>query len=163
MFLIDLGVPRNFDDRLNTTENVYLYDIDDLSSVVVESRGEREREAYKAEAIVELEVDSFMRWLAELDLVPAIKDIRSGIEQLRDVELARHRAWLTGLEPQAREQIEALTRGIVNKLLHRVLSGLRGASAADGLYTAEIARRLLSTTGNDSLVLPEDGDDDEDL
>ena len=163
MFLIDLGVPRNFDDRLNTTENVYLYDIDDLSSVVVESRGEREREAHKAEAIVELEVDSFMRWLAELDLVPAIKDIRSGIEQLRDVELARHRAWLAGLEPQAREQIEALTRGIVNKLLHRVLSGLRGASAADGLYTAEIARRLLSTTGNDSLVLPEDGDDDEDL
>jgi glutamyl-tRNA reductase len=163
MFLIDLGVPRNFDDRLNTTENVYLYDIDDLSSVVVESRGEREREAHKAEAIVELEVDSFMKWLAELDLVPAIKDIRSGIEQLRDVELARHRAWLAGLEPQAREQIEALTRGIVNKLLHRVLSGLRGASAADGLYTAEIARRLLSTTGNDSLVLPEDGDDDEDL
>jgi glutamyl-tRNA reductase len=130
---------------------------------VVESREEREREALKAETIVEFEVDSFMRWLSELDLVPAIKDIRSSIEQLRDVELARHRAWLAGLEPEAREQIEALTRGMINKLLHRVLSGLRGASTADGLYTAEIARRLLTTSGDDSLVLPEDPDDDEEL
>jgi glutamyl-tRNA reductase len=163
MFLIDLGVPRNFDERLNTTQNAYLYDIDDLSSVVVESREEREREALKAETIVEFEVDSFMKWLGELDLVPAIKDIRSSIEQLRDVELARHRAWLAGLEPEAREQIEALTRGMINKLLHRVLSGLRGASTADGLYTAEIARRLLTTSGDDSLVLSEDPDDDEEV
>jgi glutamyl-tRNA reductase len=163
MFLIDLGVPRNFDDRLNATENVYLYDIDDLSSVVMESRDERAREALKAETIVELEVDSFMKWLEGLDLVPAIKDIRSSIEQLRDVELARHRAWIAGLEPQEREQIEALTRGIINKLLHRILSGLRGAPAADGLYTAEIARRLLSTVGTEDLELPDDGEDDEGL
>jgi len=163
MFLIDLGVPRNFDERLNTTENVYLYDIDDLSSVVLESREEREREAQKAESIVELEVDSFMKWLEGLDLVPAIKDIRSSIEQLRDGELARHRVWLAGLEPEARQQIEALTRGIVNKLLHRILSGLREGPAADGLYTAEIARRLLSTAGTDAVALPGDGEDDEDL
>ncbi|HXZ87069.1 MAG TPA: glutamyl-tRNA reductase [Candidatus Binataceae bacterium] len=163
MFLIDLGVPRNFDERLNTTENAYLYDIDDLSSVVLESREEREREAQKAETIVELEVDSFMKWLDGLDLVPAIKEIRSSIEQLRDGELARHRVWLAGLEPEARQQIEALTRGIVNKLLHRILSGLREAPGADGLYTAEIARRLLGTAGTDALALPGDGEDDEDL
>jgi glutamyl-tRNA reductase len=163
MFLIDLGVPRNFDARLNATENVYLYDIDDLSSVVMESRDEREREAQKAETIVELEVDSFMRWLEGLDLVPAIKDIRASIEELRDGELTRHRAWLATLDPQARQQIEGLTRGIVNKLLHRILSGLREAPPADGLYTAEIARRLLSAVEPDPLMLPDDGEDDEDF
>jgi glutamyl-tRNA reductase len=80
-----------------------------------------------------------------LDLVPAIKDIRVSIEQLRDSELERHRAWLAGLEPAERQRIEALTRTLVNKLLHRVLAGLRstGAGSPDPAYTAEIARRLL--------------------
>ncbi|MGH8014283.1 MAG: glutamyl-tRNA reductase, partial [Candidatus Binataceae bacterium] len=145
MFLIDLGVPRNFDARLNGKENVYLYDIDDLGGLITETRGEREREAEKAESIVETELESFCKWIDQLDLVPAIKDIRSSIELLRDNELERHRAWLAALAPAERERIEALTRSLVNKLLHRVLSGLREGRTGtpDGLNTAEIARRLL--------------------
>jgi glutamyl-tRNA reductase len=145
MFLIDVGVPRNFDASLNALENVYLYDIDDLGAVVAESRDERAREADKAEAIVAAELDSFMRWMSGLELVPAIKDIRVSIEQLREAELGRHRAWLAGLEPAERARIESLTRALVNKLLHRILSGLRGAGGGvpDPAYTAEVARRLL--------------------
>jgi glutamyl-tRNA reductase len=144
-FLIDLGVPRNFDERLNSLENVYLYDIDDLGKVALESRDEREREALRAEPLIELEVDSFMRWLEGLELVPAIKDIRSSMEQLRAGELERHRAWLATLAPDERARIELMTRSLVNKLLHRVLSGLRGSqnAAAERQYAAAIARRLL--------------------
>jgi glutamyl-tRNA reductase len=164
MFLIDLGVPRNFDERLNTMENVYLYDIDDLSAVVLESREEREHEAQKAETIVELELDSFMKWLEGLDLVPAIKDIRSSIERLRDGELARHRAWLAGIAPDERARIESLTRGLVNKLLHRILSGLRDGRTPDGLYAAEIARRLLSAElAVEGATFDDDSEDDEAL
>jgi glutamyl-tRNA reductase len=146
VLMIDLGVPRNFDDRLNSMENVYLYDIDDLSAVVQESIGDREREAEKAESIVNLEVESFLKWLDGLDLVPAIRDIRTSVEQLRELELERHRAWLMSLAPGERERIESLTRGLVNKLLHRILSGIRDgrADGSDGVYAAEIARRLLS-------------------
>jgi glutamyl-tRNA reductase len=145
MFLIDMGVPRNFDERLNAMENVYLYDIDDLGAVVTESLGDRAREADKAETIVADALASFMRWMDGLDLVPAIKDIRVSIEQLRDAELGRHRAWLAGMDPAERRRIESLTRTLVNKLLHRILCGLRstGAGAPDPVYTAEIARRLL--------------------
>jgi glutamyl-tRNA reductase len=144
-FLIDLGVPRNFDERLNSVENIYLYDIDDLGRVAVESLQERRREVVKAEQIIEFEVNSFMRWLAELDLVPAIKDIRYSIEQLRAGELRRHRAWLTGLAPDERERIEFLTRSLTNKLLHRVLAGLRDSydGTPEGVHTAVTARRLL--------------------
>src|SRR5580658_6554954 len=124
MFLIDLGVPRNFDERLNALENVYLYDIDDLGKAVEKSLGEREREAEKAEEIVELELEAFSRWMAGLDLVPTIKDIRYSIERLRDAELGRHRGWLSTLEPAERQRIESLTRTLVNKLLHRILAGL---------------------------------------
>jgi glutamyl-tRNA reductase len=145
MFLIDMGVPRNFDERLNAMENVYLYDIDDLGAVVTESLGERAREADKAETIVADALASFMRWMDGLDLVPAIKDIRVSIEQLRDSELGRHRAWLATMEPAERQRIEALTRTLVNKLLHRILAGLRstGAGSPDPVYAADIARRLL--------------------
>jgi glutamyl-tRNA reductase len=167
VLLLDLGVPRNFDERLNSMENVYLYDIDDLSAVVNESIGDREREAEKAEGIVRLEVESFLKWLNQLALVPAIRDIRSSVEQLRELELDRHRAWLLTLAPAERERIESLTRGMVNKLFHRILSGIRGgrASGSDGIYTAEIARRLLSadlaTAG--SPLVEDDGDEDDEF
>ena len=145
MFLLDLGVPRNFDGRLNAVENVYLYDIDDLGAVVSASRGERAREAEKAEAIVAAELDSFLRWMDGLDLVPAIKDIRASIEHLREAELGRLGGWLAGLEPAERARIESLTRALVNKVLHRILSGLRspGDAHPDLVYAAEVARRLL--------------------
>jgi glutamyl-tRNA reductase len=165
VLLLDLGVPRNFDERLNSMENVYLYDIDDLSAVINESIGDREREAEKAESIITLEVESFLKWLNELALVPAIRDIRSSVEQLRELELDRHRTWLMTLAPAERERIESLTRGLVNKLLHRILSGIREGHAdrSDGIYTAEIARRLLSADlAAPGSPLVEDGDDEDD-
>jgi glutamyl-tRNA reductase len=164
MFLIDLGVPRNFDERLHTLENVYLYDIDDLSSVALESREERDREAVKAETIVDQEVETFQKWLDGLELVPAIKDIRSSIEMLRGAELDRHRNWLATLAPDERERVEALTRGLVNKLLHRVLTGLREGRSGlpDGIYTADIARRLLcGDLTLDGLSIGNSQDDDD--
>jgi len=145
IFLIDLGVPRNFDERLNSMENVYLYDIDDLGAVVLKSRADREREAQRAEEIVELELESFWRWFEGLDLVPAIKDIRASVESLCSLELGRHRAWLASLDPAERARVEALTHGLANKLLHRVVSGLRRrcVSLPDRAYATEVARQLL--------------------
>jgi glutamyl-tRNA reductase len=145
MFLIDLGVPRNFDERLNSIENVYLYDMDDLGKVADKSRAEREKEADKGEEIVEQELKAFERWMAGLDLVPTIKDIRYSIERLRDVELGRNQSWIAALDPSERERVELLTRSLTNKLIHRILLGLRqgGNSAADNSYAAEVARRLL--------------------
>lgn len=167
MFLVDLGVPRNFHDAINQIDNVYLYDIDDLGAVVLDSVGWREREAQKAEIIVEHELDAFWRWLGGLELVPTIRDIRTGIEQMRSAELERHRAWLASLDPAGRDHVEALTRGIVNKIFHQVLTELRrGNGMVDGVYAAEIARRLLgghlAAEGADDLIGPDDDDDDED-
>ena len=169
MFLIDMGVPRNFDERLNALQNVYLYDIDDLGALVQRSIGDREREAEKAEQIVELELESFLKWLAGLDLTPTIKDIRYSVERLRDDELGRARGWLAQLEPAERERVELLTRGLTNKLLHRILSGLkqRDDKTLDAAFTAEVARRLLGAefdAQDDALDDPDnDNDDDADL
>jgi glutamyl-tRNA reductase len=165
MFLIDMGVPRNFDQRLNSMQNLYLYDIDDLGALVERSLDVRGHEAEKAEQIVEIELESFLRWLAGLDLTPTIKDIRCSIERMRDVELQRHRGWLAGLEPAARERIDLLTRGLTNKFLHRILSGLkqRDDRSLDASFAAEMARRLLGAeldAADDDL---DDSSDDDDV
>ena len=166
MFLIDMGVPRNFDERLNTLQNVYLYDIDDLGALVQRSLGDREREAEKAEQIVELELESFVKWMAGLDLTPTIKDIRYSIERLRDTELGRARGWMAQLQPAERERVELLTRGLTNKLLHRILSGLkqRDDQTLDSAFAAEVARRLLGAEfdAQDHIDDADDDDDDTD-
>ena len=169
MFLIDLGVPRNFHEGLNDLDNVYLYDIDDLAAVIDDSREEREREAGKAELIVEVELESFSRWLSGLELVPTIKDIRANIERLREAELKRHRAWLAGLPEDQRLHIESLSRGIINKILHQILSELRrNNGVVEGIYAADVARRLLggdTATGDIKAIaagIREDEDDADD-
>jgi glutamyl-tRNA reductase len=83
IFLIDLAVPRCVDPAVNQLDGVYLYDIDDLETVVVDNQGARTREAVKAEAIVETEVDAFWRWLGSLDAVPTIVALREKIEAMR--------------------------------------------------------------------------------
>ncbi|MGH7837271.1 MAG: hypothetical protein ACREQC_05515, partial [Candidatus Binataceae bacterium] len=166
MFLIDLGVPRNFDERINALADVYLYDIDDLGAVAARSLEDRAREAEKAAELVELEADAFMRWLGGLELVPAIKQIRSSIEQLRDDELERNQGWLAALPVAERVRVEAMTRGLVNKLLHRVLSALRdeSAGAANQLHAAELARRLLCRQADaEGIALADEVDDEEEF
>ncbi len=143
IFLIDLAVPRCMDPAVNQLDGVYLYDIDDLESVVVDNQGARTREAVKAEAIVETEVDAFWRWLASLDAVPTIVALREKIEAMRRAELERMLASLPDPSPEQRAAIDRLTVSLVNKILHGPLSALRRHQAdAQEAFYVEAARRL---------------------
>ena len=143
MFLIDLGVPRNFDPRLNKLDNVFVYDIDDLEQVVEDHKGERQVEAVKAEAIVAEEVESFWRWFVNQEMTPTIVALREQAEIIRAREVEKTLAGLADLSPRAKESIEALTRSLTNKLLHPPLAYLKQryrnrVKSEDG-YTPEVA------------------------
>jgi len=143
MFLIDLAVPRSIDPAVNAIDGAYLYDIDDLEGVIADNRGARAREAVKAEAIVDAEVDAFWRWLETLDVVPTIVALREKLEAIRKGEVQRHLAALGPLDARQREAVERLTASIVQKILHAPLTALKRhqTDAADAFYI-EAARRL---------------------
>jgi glutamyl-tRNA reductase len=125
MFFIDLGVPRNFDPRLNKLENVFLYDIDDLEKVIEDNKDEREREAIKAEAIVAEEVEFFWAWLSNIEATPTIVALREKAEAMRRREVEKTLAALKELPPHAQKAIEALSAALTNKLLHPPIAYLK--------------------------------------
>jgi glutamyl-tRNA reductase len=142
MFLIDMSVPRTFDPGINELENVYLYDIDDLGGVAELNRDERGREAEKAEAIVEEEVESFGKWLVGLDAVPTIVALRQKIEAIRKVEIEKTLATLRELTPRERESLEAMTAAIVNKILHGPITHLKQHDRQREAFYLAAARQL---------------------
>jgi glutamyl-tRNA reductase len=142
LFVIDIGVPRNADPQLESLDDVYLYDIDDLSSLARENAEQRQRESARAEAIVEEERQRFDGWLMALRAVPTIKHLRERAETIRSAELERalRREPLAGADAEALDQ---LTRSIVNKILHEPVSRLRReAEREEGMAYLETARVL---------------------
>ena len=128
MFFIDIAVPRDIDPAVNTLENVFLYDIDDLENVVEANRRERQQEALAAEDLIWREVRHFQQWLAARDAVPTIVALRQRAETMRLEELDKALARLGPLEERQRRAIEALTVGLVNKLLHAPTVNLKRSS-----------------------------------
>lgn len=149
VFLIDMSVPRNFDPRINELADVYLYDIDDLSSVAESNRDEREREAAKAEEIIVAEVEGFSRWLDGLEVVPTIVALRAKAEAIRRGELTKTLGSLRDLGEREQRAIDAMASAIVNKLLHSPITRLKTeASRGDSRYLTA-ARGLFEIEGGE--------------
>lgn len=143
MFLIDIAVPRNIEPSVNQLDNVFLYDIDDLQTVVDRNVQGRLKVAEEAEQIVAEEVQRMMSRLKEREIAPMIVSLQEQLEQVRTGEIDRMRSRLGSLTPQQEEAIEALTRGIVNKIAHGPISELRKqASQPEGAHFASVIRRV---------------------
>ena len=142
LFLIDIAVPRDLDPAIRELDGCYLYDIDDLESVVAESLAGRRREAVRAEEIVVAEAERFRAWQASLDVVPAITSLRRRAEEIRIAELAKAEGRLEGLSDAERRTVDSVTAGIVNKLLHLPTVRLKEAAAAEGPLYADAVRHL---------------------
>ena len=143
LFLIDIAVPRDLDPAIHDLEGCYLYDIDDLESVVAESLAGRRQEAARAEAVVAGEAERFAAWQASREVIPAITSLRARAEEIRAAELDRARGMLGRLPENERVAVESITTQIVNKLLHLPTVRMKEAAAgADGAVYADAVRHL---------------------
>jgi glutamyl-tRNA reductase len=140
MFFIDIAVPRDIDPELNSLNNVFLYNIDDLKQVVQANLRERGRESVQAEKIVEREVDLLLGRLKSLELAPTVVALQEKLHDLRKQEMAR--AHLKDLTPEQQAAVDELTRSLVNKILHMPLAQLkRLPQQPDGLKMVEFLRQ----------------------
>jgi glutamyl-tRNA reductase len=159
LFVIDIGVPRNADPALDALDDVYLYDLDDLQAIAGRNADLRSRDVANAEAIVEEQQQRFDGWFAALRAVPTIRHLRERVEALRADELERALAKLS-LDDAQRAGVDALTRALVNKILHEPVSRLRReAEREEGIVYLETARVLF---GLDDDAAPGDGTDGSD-
>ncbi len=143
LFFIDISVPRNVDPAVNDLDGVFLYNIDDLQTVVQTNIEGRRREAEGAERIVKEEVLGMGRWLKSLDVVPTIVAIRERAEEIRKQELEKSLGRLGRLSEAERSLVDGLTQAIVNKLLHGPVTVLKEeVGSTNGNQAIETARKL---------------------
>ena len=126
LFMIDIGVPRDLDPKINELDNVYLYNIDDLKEVVEENRERRQEAAVQAERLVAAETLKFMDWLKTLEVYPTIISLRQKAQTICQAELKKTLGHLGTLTPEQEQALEILTESITNKLLHDPIVFLKG-------------------------------------
>ncbi|MEM6591024.1 MAG: glutamyl-tRNA reductase [Cyanobacteria bacterium P01_C01_bin.73] len=132
LMLFDIAVPRNVHSDVNELKNVQAFNVDDLKAVVAQNQESRRRMALEAEALLEEEVDAFIEWWRSLDTVTTISSLRSKVESIREQELEKALSRLgSEFAEKHQEVIEALTRGIVNKILHDPMVQLRAQRDID--------------------------------
>jgi glutamyl-tRNA reductase len=130
-FFIDISVPRNIDPAIGQIANVFVFDVDDLESVISSNIREREREAERAELIVKSEIMQFQQALRALDIGPTIGALRQKLHDIARLELTRQRSRLGNLTQEQENAIEALLLSTVNKISHPVLSHMRRSYESD--------------------------------
>jgi glutamyl-tRNA reductase len=124
-FFIDISVPRNIDPAVGEIPNLFVFDIDDLEAVVSSNIREREREADRAELIVDSEVMQFQQTLRVVDIGPTLGALRQKLQDIARSELARQRNRLGELDAEQEQAVERVLLATVNKISHPVLSYLR--------------------------------------
>lgn len=147
MFLIDIAVPRNIEPTVNRIDNVFLYDIDDLQQVVDRNLVARQSAAQDAQRIVEEEVEKLDLRLKSRSAAPWIVALQAQLEEYRAFEVERQRTKFGALTAQQEEALEAVTRGLVNKIAHGAIAELRHHAAAEDEAAIEQIKRIFKLGG----------------
>ena len=128
MFMVDLAVPRDIEPEVKELEDVYLYTVDDLAHVVQTGQANRQAAVAQAEAIIDAGVQSFMHWMDQRAGVPLIQQLNAQTDEWRQLEIARARKLLARGE-DVDAVLEALSRGLTQKMLHGAMAELHAGDA----------------------------------
>lgn len=127
MFFVDLAVPRDIEPEVARVQDVYLYNVDDLHMVIEDGLSLRQDAAERAEEIIQLETENYLRWQRSLRAKNTIKNYRGKMQDLRQAELLRAMNLLnSGTDPAL--ILEEITHRLMNKVIHHPSVRLREAA-----------------------------------
>jgi glutamyl-tRNA reductase len=149
LFLIDIGVPRNVNPTVRRIDNVFLYDIDSLNTIVDRNLGKRKEELPRVTNIIREEMVVFFHWYKSLQVTPTIQDLRETFEVIRQQEVERN---INRFKPEDRELVDLVTKRIINKLLHQPLTNLKqgaenGSRGSETMQRIKVLRDLFGIPG----------------
>jgi glutamyl-tRNA reductase len=149
LFFVDIAVPRDVDADVGSLEQVFLYNIDDLQSIVHDNLRSRQGEAERAGVLVEEEVSAFLQWMRSRSIAPLLGRLQSHGRSIAEAEVQRALARLGDVPVEQRAVVEQLAHSIVQKLLHRPMTNVRKASSEsvgpfDGPALAEALSALFA-------------------
>ena len=143
MFLIDIAAPRDIDATANELDNVYLYNIDDLQKVADKNMEARRDEVDRCLELVDAGTEQFCKWLRTLAAEPTIISLSKELNAVRERELEKTLAHLPNLSEKDREEVEYLTKRIVNNILQRPLTQIKQeVYDEDHVGVLQMVRRL---------------------
>ncbi len=141
VFMIDLAVPRDIEVEVKALPDIYLYTVDDLAKVVQTGRESRQAAVAEAEIIIDTGVQNFMAWLQQRVTVPLIQQLNAQAEEWRSLEISRAKKLLAKGET-IDNVLEALARGMSQKMLHGTLAELHAGDADRREATAQTVSKL---------------------
>lgn len=153
IFMIDIAVPRDIAPQVGELNNVFVYDIDDLQTLVGASVEERRKEIEKVKAIIMEETQKFSAWMKTLEAVPVIKQLRQRLDELKESEWERYGGKLAHLPEKDQETVRTMMQSLINKVSHTPLLKMKDYAAdSDGCDKLNIARELfgIAENANDS-------------
>ncbi len=141
MFMVDLAVPRDIEPEVKALPDIYLYTIDDLAQVVQTGKDNRQAAVAQAEVIIDAGVQNFMHWLDQRRTVPLIQQLNAQADEWRALEISRAKKLLAKGE-SIDSVLEALTRGLTQKMMHGAMAELHASDATTHDATAQAVSRL---------------------
>ncbi|MFP6598558.1 MAG: glutamyl-tRNA reductase, partial [Candidatus Hydrogenedentota bacterium] len=143
MFIIDIAMPRDVDASINELDNIYLYDIDNLQGVADQNMESRRNELDRCYELVDAGVNQFSKWLRSLIAEPTIVSLSSEFHGVRERELKKTLDSMKHLSDKDREEVEYLTKRIVNNILQQPLAQMKqDAHETDQSSMLQVVRRI---------------------
>ncbi|MDD5247359.1 MAG: glutamyl-tRNA reductase [Rhodocyclaceae bacterium] len=141
MVMVDLAVPRDIEAEVDKLDDVFLYTLDDLGQIVEQGLESRQAAVVEAEAIIDDRVAHFLQWVDARETVPTIRALRDTAERARRHEVDHALKMLSRGDDPA-QVLEALSRGLTNKLMHGPTQALNQAEGADRSEISELIARI---------------------
>jgi len=139
MMLIDISVPRNVEAQCNDVPGIFAYNVDDLKQVVAANQAKRRHKMIEAEMLLRIELAKFVQWQESLRYVPAIAKLQKRFEEVRTAELKKsQKKGLKALSEKEMQAVDIVTKGIINKLLHKPMTYLRSDDFGEKATVSQI-------------------------